>query len=180
MRLTININLAFLNKAVGSFQHWPALYQEQCKLASQQSVDRVVSVWMVCQPKQYSMLYCIFFYSHYSLFFKDEIPERVKNRCSVYWHEAFSLCSTVFVEMWVIWLPVKQDASSSHQAVNMQSEAAVMSHKMTFTAAHLCQLHTVLLNSAPVVHNEWAHLVAPYAYMCNRATLKHGGDTVLL
>lgn len=128
---------------------------------------------------QYVILY-FFFYSHYSLFFKDAIPERVKNRCSVYWHEAFSLCSTVFVEMWVIWLPVKQDASSSHQAVNMQSEAAVMSHKMTFTAAHLCQLHTVLLNSAPVVHNEWAHLVAPYAYMCNRATLKHGGDTVLL
>lgn len=168
MRLTININLAFLNKAVGSFQHWPALYQEQCKLASQQSVDPVVSVWIVCQPKQYSMLYCsffFFFYSYYSLFFKDEIPERVKNRCSVYWHEAFSLCSTVFVEMWVIWLPIKQDASSSHQAVNMQSEAAVMSHKMTFTAAHLCQLHTVLLNSAPFVHNEWAPLVA-YMHIC--------------
>lgn len=175
MRLTININLAFLNKAVGSFQHWPALYQEQCKLASQQSVDPVVSVWIVCQPKQYSMLYCIFFfYSYYSLFFKDEIPERVKNRCSVYWHEAFSLCSTVFVEMWVIWLPIKQDASSSHQAVNMQSEAAVMSHKMIFTVAHcstkLCPFRSQWMSSPSSI----------YAYMCNRATLKHGGDTVLL
>lgn len=65
----------------------------------------------------------------------------------------------------VIWLPVKQDASSSHQAVNMQSEAAVMSHKMTFTAAHLCQLHTVLLNSAPVIHSEWALLVGTMHFM---------------